>query len=55
MMTSPAEIARLGLPNANDRTSDGFNLLNVEERILRVRSNWQWSKRKNQNYEKENA
>ena len=46
VMTSPAEIARLGLPNANDRISDGYNLPNVEERILRVRSNWQCSKRK---------
>ena len=43
-VTSPAEIARLGLPNANDRISDGYNLPNVEERMLRVRSNWQWSK-----------
>ena len=44
VMTSPAEIARLGLPNANDRISDGYKLPNVEKRILWVRSNWQWSK-----------
>ena len=29
--TSPAEIARLGLPNAYDRSSDGSNLPNVEK------------------------
>ena len=31
VMTSPAKIARLGLPNANDRISDGYNLSNIEE------------------------
>ena len=32
VMTSPAEIARLGLPNVYDRSSDGSNFLNVEKK-----------------------
>ena len=32
VMTSPAEIARLGLPNAYDRSSDGCNLPNVKKK-----------------------
>ena len=32
VMTLPAEIARLGLPNANDRISDECNFPNVEEK-----------------------
>ena len=32
VMTSPAEIARLDLPNANERILDGYNLPNVEKK-----------------------
>ena len=32
VMTSPAKIARLGVPNAYDRSSDGSNLLNVKKK-----------------------
>ena len=34
-MTSPAEIAKLGLPNAYDKSSDGCNLPNVEKKKIR--------------------
>ena len=32
MMASPAETARISLPNAYDRSPDGSNLLNVEKK-----------------------
>ena len=35
VMTSPAGIARLGLPNASDRSSDRYNLLNFEKNNIR--------------------